>query len=35
MERRGTRVGVRNVPVVLFRDSDEGREWIRETGIEG
>jgi uncharacterized protein YPO0396 len=33
-ERRGTRVGVRNVPVVLFRDSDEGREWIRETGIE-
>ena len=34
-ERRGTRVGVRNVPVVLFRDSDEGREWIRETGIEG
>lgn len=34
-ERRGTRVGVRNVPVVLFRDSDEGREWIKETGIEG
>ncbi len=33
-ERRGNRVGVRNVPVVLFRDSDEGREWIKETGIE-
>lgn len=33
-ERRGTRVGVRNVPVVLFRDSPEGREWIKETGME-
>ncbi len=33
-ERRGNRVGVRNVPVVLFRDSEEGREWIKETGIE-
>lgn len=30
-ERRGTRVGVRNVPVVLYRDSPEGRKWIAES----
>jgi uncharacterized protein YPO0396 len=30
-ERRGSRVGVRNVPVVLFRDSPEGRKWIAES----
>jgi len=30
-ERRGNRVGVRNVPVVLFRDSPEGRKWIAES----
>ncbi len=30
-ERRGTRVGVRNVPVVLFRDSPEGRKWIADS----
>jgi hypothetical protein len=29
-ERRGTRIGVRNVPVVLFRDTPEGRRWIEE-----
>ena len=29
-ERAGSRVGVRNVPVVLFRDSPEGRRWIEE-----
>ncbi|MBB5353033.1 hypothetical protein HNR46_003286 [Haloferula luteola] len=29
-ERRGTRVGVRNVPVVLYRDSPEGRKWIAD-----
>lgn len=33
-ERRGARVGVRNVPVVLFRDSPEGREWIRDSASE-
>jgi uncharacterized protein YPO0396 len=33
-ERRGSRVGVRNVPVVLFRDSAEGRQWIEERGIQ-
>ncbi len=30
-ERRGSRVGVRNVPVVLFRDSPEGRKWIADS----
>jgi hypothetical protein len=30
-ERRGNRVGVRNVPVVLYRDSPEGRKWIAES----
>ncbi|MGD7653039.1 MAG: SbcC/MukB-like Walker B domain-containing protein [Verrucomicrobiales bacterium] len=29
-ERNGSRVGVRNVPIVLFRDSPEGRRWIEE-----
>lgn len=29
-ERIGSRVGIRNVPVVLFRDSPEGRKWIEE-----
>jgi len=29
-DRVGNRVGIRNVPVVLFRDSPEGREWIEE-----
>ena len=24
-------LGVRNVPVVLFRDSPEGRKWIAES----
>ncbi|MEO5912627.1 MAG: SbcC/MukB-like Walker B domain-containing protein [Luteolibacter sp.] len=27
-ERRGSRVGVRNVPSVLFRDTPEGRKWM-------
>lgn len=30
-ERRGSRVGVRNVPAVLYRDSPEGRKWIAES----
>jgi hypothetical protein len=33
-ERRGSRVGIRNIPVVLFRDSPEGRKWIEERGME-
>ncbi|HAV13315.1 MAG TPA: hypothetical protein DCX06_07490 [Opitutae bacterium] len=30
-ERRGTRVGVRNIPSVLFSDSDEGRACMKES----
>lgn len=30
-ERRGSRIGVRNVPVVLYRDSPEGRKWISDS----
>jgi uncharacterized protein YPO0396 len=33
-ERRGNRVGVRNVPVVLYRDSVEGRKWIADSEQE-
>ena len=29
-ERVGSRIGIRNVPVVLFRDTPEGRKWIEE-----
>jgi hypothetical protein len=29
-ERRGSRVGIRNVPSVLFRDTAEGRAWMQE-----
>ena len=29
-ERRGTRVGVRNVPVILYRNSPEGQEGMKE-----
>lgn len=29
-ERRGSRIGIRNVPIVLFRDTPEGRRWIEE-----
>ncbi|MCX6879070.1 MAG: hypothetical protein NTW21_35465 [Verrucomicrobia bacterium] len=29
-ERRGSRVGIRNVPSVLFRDTPEGRAWMQE-----
>ena len=29
-ERRGSRVGIRNVPSVLFRDTPEGRAWMKE-----
>ncbi len=29
-ERRGSRVGVRNVPSILFRDTPEGRNWMEE-----
>ncbi|MBN8458611.1 MAG: hypothetical protein J0M04_12315 [Verrucomicrobia bacterium] len=31
-ERRGSRVGIRNIPVVLFRDTPEGRAWIEKGG---
>lgn len=33
-ERRGNRVGVRNVPVVLYRNSPEGRKWIADAEQE-
>jgi uncharacterized protein YPO0396 len=33
-ERRGNRVGIRNIPVVLFRDTPDGRRWIAERGID-
>ena len=33
-ERRGSRVGIRNIPVVLFRDTPEGRAWIEQGGRE-
>lgn len=29
-ERRGNRLHIRNVPVTILRDSEEGREWIEE-----
>lgn len=29
-ERVGSKIGIRNVPVVLFRDTPEGRKWIEE-----
>lgn len=29
-ERVGNKIGIRNVPVVLFRDSPEGRKWIED-----
>lgn len=29
-ERSGSKIGIRNVPVVLFRDSPEGKKWIEE-----
>jgi uncharacterized protein YPO0396 len=29
-ERVGSKIGIRNVPVVLFRDSPEGKKWIEE-----
>lgn len=29
-QRTGNRIGIRNVPVVLFRDTPEGRKWIDE-----
>ena len=29
-ERRGNRTHIRNVPVTILRDSEEGREWMRE-----
>jgi hypothetical protein len=33
-ERRGDRIGVRNVPVVLFRESEEGKTWMKANAIE-
>jgi hypothetical protein len=29
-ERRGNRPHIRNVPVTILRDSEEGREWMAE-----
>ncbi len=29
-ERRGQRIHIRNVPVSIMRDSEDGREWVRE-----
>lgn len=29
-ERRGNKLHIRNVPVTILRDSDEGREWMEE-----
>ncbi len=29
-ERRGNRAHIRNVPVSILRESDEGREWVKE-----
>lgn len=29
-ERVANRIGIRNVPIVLFRDTPEGRKWIEE-----
>jgi uncharacterized protein YPO0396 len=29
-ERVGSKIGIRNVPVVLFRDTPEGQKWIQE-----
>ena len=29
-ERRGARTHIRNIPVSIRRDSDEGRDWIQE-----
>lgn len=34
-ERVGSRIGIRNVPVVLFRDSPEGQKWIEERESAG
>jgi hypothetical protein len=34
-ERRGSRIGVRNVPVILYRDSPEGRKWISDSDQQG
>jgi|GEM_PF-387536 len=33
-ERRGSRVGVRNIPVVLFRESEEGKAWMEEHAMD-
>ena len=32
-ERRGSRVGIRNVPVILYRESPEGQDWIKARGM--
>lgn len=34
-ERRGGRAGVRNVPVILYRESPEGQAWIKDRGLTG
>lgn len=33
-ERRGKRVGVRNVPVILYRESEDGQAWMKANGLE-
>lgn len=34
-ERQGNKIGIRNVPVVLFRDTPEGQKWIQERESAG
>ena len=33
-ERRGNRVGIRNVPVILYRESEDGQAWMKANGLE-
>lgn len=33
-DRRGNRVGIRNVPVILYRDSPEAARWLQEAAGE-
>ena len=34
-ERKNNRIGVRNVPVVLMRESEEGQKWMKDNDLEG
>lgn len=33
-ERRGNRVGIRNIPVILYRESEDGQAWMKDNGLE-